>query len=838
MAKTIVIVESPTKARTMTRFLPKEYKIIASVGHVRDLPQSAAEIPQKYKEEQWSKIGVNVANNFEPLYVIPKGKSKIIKELKAAINASDRVILATDEDREGESISWHLVNVLKPKVPIQRMVFHEITATAIKAALNNFRDIDMQLVKAQETRRILDRLFGYTLSPLIWKKVAYGLSAGRVQSPGLRMLVDIERARIRHSATRYWDLVAHLYHKEATQLFEARLVALDDKRLVTSKDFDSVSGERKDDAALLLTKDDCATLQKRLNSKVWQVKSVTEKDSQIKAPIPFITSTLQQHANRKLALSSRETMRVAQRLYESGKITYMRTDSPHLSNEATNAARTAVVAIAGKEFLTEKPKYFRGGTGEAHEAIRPAGEKFTHPKESALSGRELQLYTMIWQRTLATQMKPAIKRGMKVQISVDSALFEATGIRTIFAGFLRVYGAVSSNKTADSERILPALTEGDVCTAESMEQQEHTTRPPARFTEAALIQKLEAEGIGRPSTYASIIATLHERGYVRRERTTLIPTFTGIAVIQLLENHFSQFIDYSFTSNMEAMLDEIARGERDNIAYLDTFYNGKKGLEQSVKQKEIEIDPETIRKISLPQIDAICEVRIGRYGTYIVKKEDNNEEIHASIPEEIAPADLKSDNVLELIQRQKEGPTAIGYDPDTKQPVYLLTGRYGYYFQLGDGDADGEKPKRASLPREYKPSEVTLEIALQLLSLPRVIGIHPDTKKEIIANRGRFGAYIAHDKDTRSLKKEDDVFTVGLARALALLAIPKGSSRRPTLIRNLGKLAGKKEEIALYSGRYGAYLKMGTKNIALPADLRTPENIEKLDLKMIEHLLS
>lgn len=818
----------------MMRFLPKEYKIIASVGHVRDLPQSAREIPAKYKGESWAPLGINVEEDFAPLYVMSRGKSKIIKELRAAVKQADELILATDEDREGESISWHLLELLKPKIPIKRMAFHEITARAIREALNNFREVDMQLVKAQETRRILDRLFGYTLSPVIWKKIAFGLSAGRVQSPGLRLLAERERERMTHTPTTYWDLLATVLHDESGESFAARLVEVDGARLVASKDFDSISGQRKDNGTRLLSEKECAVLIAALTTDTWRVEEVTEKESKAHPPIPFVTASLQQQANRRLRFSSRDTMRVAQRLYESGRITYMRTDSPHLSQEATDAARTAVVQEVGDTFLSEKPRYFRGGKGEAHEAIRPAGDQFISPHKSGLIGRELALYKMIWQRTLATQMKAGIKRSMKAILVVANARFEASGTRVIFPGFLKIYG----DGSARNDAILPEMKKGDACRSTEIVTESHTTRPPARFTEAGLIQELEKLGIGRPSTYASIISTLYDRGYARERNQTLIPTFTGIAVIQLLERHFDHYIDYSFTSEMEKALDEIAVGERDNLDYLQQFYSKPNdGLADMAAKKEQEIDADLMRTISLPRCDEHYQIRIGRYGPYVVSKvEDGKEEVHASIPEDIAPGDLQIETLRELIENQRKGPVAITTDPETNKPVYLLTGRYGPYLQIGESDEE-PKPKRVSIPREHKPSEVTTELALKLLSLPRTLGVSPDDNEAVIANRGRFGPYIQHGSNTRSLKKGDDVYTVTLSRALELLAVPKGATRRSQMIRELGKTAAGKS-VGLYDGRYGAYLKVGNKNVPLPDELRTPEKLEKLDLAIVKDIIS
>lgn len=829
MGNTLVIVESPTKARTMARFLSKEYGIVASIGHVRDLPQSAKDIPAKHKGESWASLGIDVENDFAPLYVMSRGKSKVIRELRAAMKQADELILATDEDREGESISWHLVSLLKPTIPVKRMAFHEITARAIREALNNFREIDMKLVKAQETRRILDRLFGYTLSPVIWKKIAFGLSAGRVQSSGLRLAVERERERMRHTSTAYWDLLATVVHDNSGKSFEARLVQVDGARLVGSKDFDPITGERKNNDSRLLTGTECAVLTEDINKEEWRVESVTEKESKINPPIPFITATLQQHANKRLRLSSRETMRVAQRLYESGKITYMRTDSPHLSQEATNAARAAVITETGQEFLSEKPRYFRGGKGEAHEAIRPAGEHMIPPVKIGLSGRELALYTMIWQRTLATQMKAGLRSSMKVTLSVANTRFEATGVRIIFPGFLKVYGTGEEKSGG-----LPVMKEGDACTARELSTEAHSTRPPARFTEATLIQRLEALGIGRPSTYASIISTLYDRGYVREKNQTLIPTFVGVAVVQLLESHFGKYIEYSFTSDMEKALDEIAVGQRDNLAYLRQFYSHADGLAETVVKKEREIDSDAMRAVRWWQFDSAYEVRVGRYGPYVLYKTET-EELHASIPEEIAPADLTIETIQQLIESQRAGPTAIIRDPESGKPVYLLTGRYGPYLQVGESDED-PKPKRVSVPKEYQSNQVTSEIASKILSLPRTLGVHPEDGEEVVATRGRYGPYITHGSDTRSLKKQDDVYTITLSRALELLATPRGTARRSQMIRELGKV--KKGVVQLYNGTYGAYLKVGKKNIPLPEEMRTPEALAKLNLEMVKEIIA
>lgn len=839
----LVIVESPTKARTIKRFLPKNFVVEASVGHVRDLPQSASEIPAKYKKEPWARFGIDVENDFAPLYVTPKGKSKIIRHLKAQLKEADVLYLATDEDREGESISWHLLEILKPKVPVRRLVFHEITKKAIQNALENYRSVDLKLVRAQETRRILDRLYGYTLSPLIWKKIAYGLSAGRVQSPGLRMIVDRERERITFRSAEYWNLLARLEKPGALPSFEARLTELHGKRVATGKDFDPLTGKLKNSNAVLVSESDAAELRRTLTDATWTVADITSRDVINRPSPPFITSTLQQEGNRKLGLSARETMRAAQKLYEEGFITYMRTDSPTLSTEAIAGARSQIEKLYGKEYLSESPRQFspaRREAQEAHEAIRPAGTEFRHPEDTGLTGRERALYDLIWKRTVASQMADAKKRSLSVKISAGDAIFTANGNRIVFPGFLRVYVEGKDNPDAaleDKEVLLPPLDTGDLLESIALDAEQHQTKPPARFTEASLVQRLEKEGIGRPSTYASIINTLYERNYIRREDRSLIPTFTGMAVIELLENHFKELIEYSFTSNMEAALDEIAVGERNSLNYLQGFYLGTDGLRDRVERRESEIKPEESRSIALPQLSNYQSVKIGRYGAYIVHIE-NGEEIHASIPEQYAPADLTETDIHELIEVQKKGPEPIGRHPEGGENIYCLTGRYGPYLQLGETPEDGEKPKRASLPKGIRPSEVTMELAVKLLSLPRSLGTHPETNIEVVANIGRFGPFVVCNGEYRSLKKDDDVYTIGLDRAVELLAEEKKGRGGAAVLKDFGTDPSRKRKIVIYDGRYGPYIKAGTKNFSLPEELRTPEAIEKLTLDDVKKIIN
>lgn len=831
MEKYLVIVESPTKAKTIRKFLPKNYIVEASMGHVRDLPQSATDIPAKLKKEDWAKLGVNVEENFEPLYVVPKGKSKIVRELKKILKECSGIYLATDEDREGESISWHLIELLKPKVPVKRMVFHEITKTAILKALEETRELDDKLVKAQEARRILDRLYGYTLSPLIWKKIAYGLSAGRVQSTGLRFIVERERERRRFVKSEYWDLKASL--KAENKDFEAKLTHVDGKRIALGKDFDSETGKLTKKDAYLVDKDKAQSLQNKIESGDWEVLRVEEKESTQRPTQPFITSSLQMEGIRKLGLSAKMTMRMAQKLYEEGLITYMRTDSPNLSKEAIGGARKSVETLYGSEYLSDKTRQFASkakGAQEAHEAIRPAGSDFKHPDEIGMDGKEKALYELIWKRTLASQMKEAKKSNMAIKIKVDDCEFSANGSRITFPGFLRVYveGTDDPDKALDDkEVILPVMKAGQKVDCTFVEALFHETKPPARFTEASLVQRLEKEGVGRPSTYATIIGTIQDRGYVRKEGTAMVPTFTGMAVVQLLERYFQNFVDYSFTSGMEEKLDMIAVGEEDHLKYLKSFYSGKKGLKELVAAKEKDIKPEESRTINLEGVNGIVNVKVGRFGPYVISHGEGKEEIHASIPEEIAPADLTADDVEELIEMSRRGPEPIGTHPDSNEPIFCLVGRYGPYLQVGEVTEENPKPRRASLPKGMTPKTIEMDLAVKLLSLPREVGEHPETGKMLTVNNGRFGPYIIYDGEFRSLKKDDDVYTVTAARCVEILAEPR-ASRGSKKIKEFGRVEKLKKKVSILEGKYGLYIKAGTKNYTIPDEHKTVEKAEKL----------
>ena len=839
---TIVIVESPTKARTIREFLPKGYEVVASMGHIRDLPQSASEIPEKVKKEPWSQLGVNAEKDFEPLYVISKDEKKIVKELQDLLKGADELLLATDEDREGESISWHLLEVLKPKVPVKRMVFHEITKEAIAEALNNCREINLSLVRAQETRRILDRLVGYTLSPLLWKKVAAGLSAGRVQSVSVRVLVNRERERRAFHRGSYWDLQAVLGQEKKG--FQAKLVSLQGKKIATGSDFDETTGGiKKGKKVLLLDEKETRTLQGRLLDAEWKVTSVEEKKSTRKPAPPFITSTLQQEANRKLRLSARRAMQVAQVLYERGFITYMRTDSVQLSKQALQAARKCVQSKYGKEYLTKTPRVYKGstkGAQEAHEAIRPAGATFQLPAKTGLTGQELALYDLIWKRTVATQMVDAQQVHIKALFEVEEAQFRASGKRIEFPGFFRAYVEGSDDPEAaldDKEIILPDMKKGEVINCKELDAKGHETQPPARYTEASLVKKLEAEGIGRPSTYATIIDTIINRGYVTLLNQTLAPSYTAFAMTCLLETHFSDLVDPGFTARMEQVLDDIAADKVDWLPYMKEFYLGKTGLEQMAKEKTTQIEPGEFRSVKFDDLSAT--IHIGRYGPYIEAYFDDDK-VTASIPQDITPADLDQETVDMILAKQRRGNEELGIHPETDEPIYLLTGAYGPYVQLGTAEEGQPKPKRVTLPKGLKESEVNLDKALLLLSLPKNLGEHPDTKGKILMGISRWGAYISHEesdksKDFRSLKEDDNVFNLTFGRALEILATPKRSRKKAAeAVREIGAHPEDEQPVNIFNGPYGPYVKHLKVNASIPKDM----NLDDLTMKQAVELLA
>ena len=828
--KRLVVVESPTKARTIRKFLPAGYQVEASMGHIRDLPSSAAEIPAAVKSEKWARLGVNVEDGFTPLYVVPADKRKTVKALKDALKGADELYLATDEDREGESIGWHLLQVLNPKVPVKRMVFHEITKEAILRALDETRDLDTRLVDAQEARRILDRLVGYSVSPVLWRKVAPKLSAGRVQSVAVRVLVEREWERLDFVSAGYHDLAATL--EQGGTRFEAKMTHLGARRLATGKDFDEKTGKLKAGPEVLpLTGDDARALAGRLKDGPWRVSNVEQKKTTRKPGPPFITSTLQQEANRKLGMSARRTMQTAQKLYEQGHITYMRTDSPTLSTEALDAARAAVDRRYGKEFLSPSPRQFSAkvrNAQEAHEAIRPAGTQMRTRSEIGLSGDEGAVYDLIWKRTVASQMADARLLQTRAAIlasegTADESTFRASGQVVEFPGFFRAYVEGKDDPGAaldDRDNPLPALKENDRPACRSVDAVGHETKPPARYTDASLVQKLEAEGVGRPSTYASILDTIVFRGYVTRVGNQLVPTFTAFATTNLLEKNFERLVDTQFTAKMEADLDGIAGGTETMRPYLERFYNGTEGLDAQVTAGNDVIDPREISTIRHAKWDPYI-VRVGRYGPYAVGPD---EEKRGSLPPDAAPADVTREDIEALLDAGGEE-RVVGIHPEAGLPILLKQGPYGPYVQLGDDDVlepgtkpvkGAPKPKRASLAKGTPLDAVDLAMAVDLLRLPRTVGEHPETGKPILANLGRFGPYVQHERTFASLKAgEDDVLTVTLDRALELIA-QKAHKNAP--LRRLGDHPVTGSPVEVYEGRYGPYVKHEKTNATIPKD--------------------
>ncbi len=816
----LVIVESPTKAKTIRKFLGPNYIVESCMGHVRDLPQSAKDIPEKVKKEKWAQLGVNVDKNFEPLYCVPKDKLKVIKNLKDKLLNADELYLATDEDREGESISWHLLEVLKPNVPTKRMVFHEITKEAIQKSLNETREIDYNLVRAQEARRVLDRLVGYTISPLLWKKIAFGLSAGRVQSVAVRLVVEREKERIRFKKSAYFGLLAMLDKVGSGNAFESKIQSYQNKRIATGKDFDGLTGQLlsgKD--MIVLDQASADKIMKEVQAKNWIVTEVEEKPVTRRPYAPFITSTLQQESNRKLGLSSRETMQVAQKLYEQGFITYMRTDSTFLSAEAIKAARDSIVSKYGNDYLPAAPRTYEGkkvkGAQEAHEAIRPAGTSFQDPDVTGLVGPQFKLYDLIWKRTMASQMADAKQKQVSSKISAGDAVFSASGTTIEFPGFLRAYVEGSDDPDADLEARdvkLPQLKVNDSLKLEKIDPTSHETKPPARFTEASLVQIMEKEGIGRPSTYASVIGTIIDRGYVRKQGSALIPTFTAMVVSKLLSQHLTQYVDLGFTSEMEQSLDNIADGELNWEKYLASVYHGPLGLRATVEKQGEKIVPEEARSVKLEGLDQY-EFHVGRYGAY-VKSKRGEESFSASIPDIEAPADMTAAHVEKLIDQKLKGADSLGADPVSGKKIYVLNGRYGPYVQMGE--SDDEKLKRGSLPPGVEPTAVDLPMALEILSMPKTLGMHPDTKKDVKVGIGRFGPFVFHEGDYRSIPKTETVFTMDLAKCIELLSQPKKGRGKASALKEFGAHPIHDLPVSLFNGPYGPYIKAGKTNIGLP----------------------
>jgi DNA topoisomerase I len=836
MGKSLVIVESPAKARTIEGYLGSDYAVGSSVGHVRDLPDRAKDVPEA-ERKRFGALGVDVQKDFEPYYIVDPGKKKIIADLKKRLADADELLLATDEDREGEAIAWHLIQVLKPKVPVRRMVFHEITKDAITRALAETRSIDDRLVDAQETRRILDRLYGYEVSPVLWKKVTRGLSAGRVQSVATRLVVQRERERMAFRSAEYWDLGASF----DPGAFEARLVSLDGARIAQGKDFEPTTGELRESGVAQLDEQGARALAERIEGASFQVRSVDERPYRRKPAAPFRTATLQQEASRKLRFSAQTTMRVAQRLYESGYITYMRTDSTTLSETALEAARTQVRQLFGDDFVPTKPRMYGRAVAnaqEAHEAIRPAGDVFRTPDEleGELNRDELALYDLVWKRTLASQMEDARGQTVSLRIGATSTAgedveFGASGTVISFRGFLAAYEPGKDEPTdEDEERVLPHLQVGQDVTLLSLEPEGHATVPPARYTEPTLVRALEERGIGRPSTYAAILSTILDRGYVFKKGTALVPTFVAFAVVNLLEQHFEQLVDYDFTARMEDDLDRIAAGEKARVEWLTRFYFGDgsdPGLHHLVTDHLDEIDARAVNSIAITGTEAV--VRVGRYGPYLERGEQR-----ASLPPDLAPDELRPEKVEELLTQPDS--RSLGTDPSTETEIVVRSGRYGPYVTEVLDDGAEQKPRTASLFASMSPESVTLEDALRLLSLPRVVG--EIDGEEVTAQNGRYGPYIKKGSESRSLENEEQLFDVTIEQAQALLAEPprrrgrRGAARAP--LKELGTDPSSSKPIVLRDGRFGPYVTDGETN----ASLRRGDTPDGLTLERAVELLS
>ncbi len=896
MPTPLVIVESPAKARTISALLGPDYVVESSIGHIRDLPRSAAEVPAAYKGEPWARLGVDVDNGFKPLYVVSKDKKSQVSKLRSLLADADVVYLATDEDREGESIAWHLLEVLAPQVPVRRMVFHEITRPAIERAVRETRELDRRLVDAQEARRILDRLYGYEVSPVLWRKVMPRLSAGRVQSVATRIVVERERARMGFRSAGWWDLSTILDARG--ERFAAGLVGLDGRRLVIGRDFDE-HGERRSGAehALALAEPGARRLAVAAVGARATVRSVEEKPFRRSPHPPFMTSTLQQEAARKLRFSAQRTMSVAQRLYEGGYITYMRTDSTELAEVAVAAARAQARELFGAESVPDAPRHYRSkvrNAQEAHEAIRPAGETFRLPATvaAALPPDEARLYELVWQRTVASQMNDAVGTSATVRLVAtvevdpdpaaepgrggdtagsgsDAAGSDAGGEEAIRPGphelelsasgrvladpgFLRAYVAGSDDPDAeleDAERHLPALSAGDVTTVAGAEAEGHATQPPARYTEASLVRALEQLGVGRPSTYASIISTILERGYVTKRGSALVPSFIAFAVVGLLERYFASLVDYNFTAAMEDELDGIASGAEEALPYLERFYFGTGdgdglGLRRLVADQLAEIDAREVNSIPLgsdPSGTPVV-VRVGRYGPYLQRGDER-----APVPPELAPDELTLERALALLVAPS-GDRVLGADPETGEPVVLRSGRFGPYVQLGmpeesaEGASNGraraaktDRPRTASLLASMRPETLSLDEALQLLRLPRVVGTDEGGVEVVVAN-GRFGPYVKRGSDTRSLPSEAALFTCTLEDALALLAQPKAMRRRAAAapLAELGPDPATGKPMILREGRFGPYVTDGETN----ASLRRGDTPESLTAERAAELLA
>ena len=873
----LVIVESPSKAKKIQPYLGDDYVVESSVGHIRDLPRGAADVPAKYKGESWARLGVDVDNQFSPLYIVTPEKKSTVSDLREALKSVDELLLATDPDREGEAIAWHLLETLKPKVPVRRMVFHEITEPAIRAAAENTRELDQNLVDAQETRRILDRLYGYEVSPVLWKKVMPKLSAGRVQSVTTRLVVQRERDRIAFRSAEYWDIAATMdAGAEATpRTFAARLTQVDGSRVATGRDFDSLGQLKKADDVVVLNEADARRLAEGLEGRDLAVNSVESKPYTRKPYPPFMTSTLQQEAGRKLRFSSERTMRSAQRLYENGYITYMRTDSTTLSDAAIQAARAQARELYGDAYVSDKPRQYTRkvkNAQEAHEAIRPAGESFRTPGAIAreVDGDDFRLYELIWQRTIASQMNDA--RGTTVSVRIggtaatgEDVVFAASGRTITFPGFLKAYVETvddgSSAQADDAESRLPELTEGQALTAAELNPDGHSTSPPSRFTEPALVKVMEELGIGRPSTYASTIKTILDRGYVWKKGSALVPSWVAFAVVGLMEAHFGQLVDYDFTAAMEDDLDSIASGDDSRVHWLNGFYFGASpddsdrsevaragGLKKLVGANLEEIDARTINSITMftDAQDRDVVVRVGRYGPYLERIVDGASQ-RANLPDDLPPDELTEEIAEKLFSVPQEG-RKLGTDPVTGHEIVAKDGRFGPYVTelLPEPEApEGSKkkpakpkPRTGSLFKTMSVETVTLDEAFKLLSLPRVVGKDPESDEEITAQNGRYGPYLKKGTDSRSLTDEEQLFTVTLDEALELYKQPKqrgrgrGAAQPP--LRELGEDPSTSKKMVIKDGRFGPYVTDGETN----ASLRKGDAVEEITDERASELLA
>ncbi len=858
MTNALVIVESPAKAKKIAEFLGAGYTVESSIGHIRDLPRNAAEVPKAYKNEPWARTGINVDDGFKPLYVESADKRSHIRLLKQLVKNSDELYLATDEDREGEAIAWHLIEVLNPQIPVKRMVFHEITPAAIAAAVDSPRELDRKMVDAQEARRILDRLYGYEVSPVLWKKVLPQLSAGRVQSVATRIVVHRERERMAFRAASYWSVSGTFAAVEGdTREFSASLSTIDGVRLAGGRDFGDDGRLAREDATVL-DGAAAAALVGDLEGVSYVVRSRESKPYRRRPAAPFITSTYQQEAGRKLKMSAQMAMRAAQGLYEKGYITYMRTDSTTLSETALQAARTTIKNRYGARYLPDSPRRYTKkskNAQEAHEAIRPAGGSFRSPEEVSreVPRSEARAYELIWKRTVASQMTDCTGETVQLRLGATSrtdtdVVFAASGTVISHRGFREVYEEASDGAGDENEeRRLPAIDGGDEARATGpLEPEGHETSPPARYTEASLVKRLEELGVGRPSTYASIIGTILDRGYVWKKGSALVPTFTAFAVVNLMERHFPNLVDYRFTAQMEDDLDKIARGTEESEPWLTRFYFGggegtEPGLKEKVSTRLADIDARAINTVPLGMSDdgQPIAVRVGRYGPYVQRGEvDENGATNgntASIPEDLPPDELTLEKALEYLETPREG-RVLGTDPETGMNIYARAGRFGPYVQVGNSDEQDQKPKSASLFATMTLERVTLDDALQLLTLPRTVGTDPADGQAITAQNGRYGPYVSKGSDSRSLDNEEQIFSVTLEECLALFAQPRrrrGQTPKPPL-REMGEDPETGKAMVVKDGRFGPYVTDGEYN----ASLRKGDAVEALTIERAAELLA